>query len=122
MLEYPAAHSAETRQGARADVPPPGGPGGYYPELGEQPPERIFHAEFNHGTTYCLGWKVTDDEAARAHLRRLRIRPSEVKRYAPADWLPARRLGVEVFGGLATSAALAKLTAAGLVALRLLLD
>ena len=106
---------------APVEVPPPqpGTPGGYFPELRDAPPVRLFGAESLTATCYCLCWRVEHDEAARTHLKRLRIRPSEVKRYAPEDWLPARGLDFEVFGCHVTVRAHAKLEDAGTVATRL---
>lgn len=94
----------------------------YYPEMGEGIPDRLFHSEYNFRKTYSLCWKVADDDAARAKLRALRIRPSDINRQEQADSYAAKRLGSAVFSCLITSVAHRKLRETGALAIRLLLD
>lgn len=106
---------------AQAQAIIPQGPA-YYPEMGEQAPERLFHSEFNFAGTYSLCWKLEDDKSARARLRELRIFPRKVEHRTPAEWLEAKRLGCDVFSCLITTAAHRKLRDADLVVIRTLLD
>lgn len=105
-----------------APAPKPGEAGAYYPELGEDAPDRLFHAEHNFRSTYSLCWKAEHDAAARAKLRELNIRPGHISRREPGEWLQATRLGGDVFACLITSAAHKKLRDAGVMASRMLLD
>lgn len=110
---------------AQAFLAPPAQPGqagGYYPELGEDAPDRLFHAEHNFRSSYSLCWKAEHDAAARAKLRELNIRPGHISRREPGECLQATRLGGDVFACLITSAAHKKLRDAGVMASRQLLD
>ena len=67
-------------------------PGGYYPELGEDAPDRLFHAEHNLRSSYSLCWKAERGAAARAKLRELNIRPDHISQGELGEWLQASRL------------------------------
>ena len=66
-------------------------PGGYYPELGEDAPDRLFHAEHNLRSSYSLCWKAEHGAAARAKLREFNIRPDHISRREPGEWSQASR-------------------------------
>lgn len=94
----------------------------YYPEMGESTPVRLFYAEHAYRSTYDLCWSHERDAEAREKLRILKIRPGSIRRREPGEWLPAARLGRDVFACQITSAAQRKLRDAGLLATRLMLD
>ena len=121
MNRQPSGHAGHTLD-AGIEAPALPARAVYCPELGEQPPARLFHSEYNHAGTYSVCWKVEDDQVARMRLRELRIFPKRVELRSPAEWLQAQRLGVDVFACLITSKAHGKLQDATLVAIRTLLD
>lgn len=99
----------------------PGLAGGFYPELGDEAPHRLFHSE-HIGRSYDLTWRAFQDEKARATLRELNVRPGHIRRLEPGDCKIATSLGCDVFTCLITPAAHKKLSKAGVIATKLLLD
>jgi len=77
---------------------------GYWPELGEAPPERLFHSSFNARNSYSLCWRVSDNEKARAILSKLLIRPELIElRKQEEGSSEAKRMQSDVYGCLITS-------------------
>lgn len=93
----------------------------YYPEMGEKPAERLFQSRHVHGGFYSLRWHPDNHAAALAALKRLRIRPRDVR---------LARVGIELYATakhdtwscLVTGAAHDKVLAGDLVAHEVLLD
>lgn len=109
---------------AKAFIEPkaqPGLPGGYYPEMGDEAPHRLFHSE-HIGRAYDLTWRAFQDEAARAKLRELNIRPGHIRKLELGSCKIATSMGCDVFTCLITPLAYRKLRKAGVIATRLMLD
>jgi hypothetical protein len=121
LHRHPSGRAVERPDGC-GETPVPVTRSAYWPELGEEPPARLFHSEYNFAGTYSVCWKIEDDQAARVRLRELRIFPRRIEHHTPAEWLQAQRLGADVFSCLITSKAHCKLQDADLVAIRILLD
>lgn len=97
----------------------------YAPEMGQEAPVRVFFSEHNFGNSYCLCWKVEDDECARAVLKALRVRPAfhtTVELKKQGDYSVATRNKSDMFGCLITGSAHRKLMDADVTVQRELLD
>jgi len=97
----------------------------YAPELGQKAPVRVFYSEHNFRDSYCLCWKVEDDECARAVLKKLRVRAAfgtAVELKKQGEYLVATRNKSDMYGCLITSSAHRKLMDADVTVQRDLLD
>jgi hypothetical protein len=93
----------------------------YHPEMGESAdPTALFHTQHNFRDSYSIQWLVSRDTEARAALKRLRIRPRNVRQENSATY--STPFDGDIYAALITSQAEDKLADAGLRCLKMLLD
>jgi len=93
----------------------------YYPEMQQQPAPRLFHSRHVYGGAYAIEWAPANDEAVRALLKQLKIRPRSIE---------LCRVGIELiatakadkYTAIVTGAAHRKLLKTDVTACEVLLD